>query len=156
MFSSIRFMDSVTFWGAAPVAKAKVNEQVESLETRVAFREALASLRAAQRHLARREGSRGADTNPVLTGEIEAAIREIHAAGTWEFDHESASLGNECGDGKYGAAMFCLGKAEGALEVLNVRANSVHQRALLHVRTAKWWVEPKATPRYTQVLAVAR
>jgi hypothetical protein len=156
MFSSIRFMGSVTFWGAAPVAKAKVNEQVESLETRVAFREALVSLRAAQRHLARREGSKGADTNAVLAGEIEAAIREIHTAGTWEFDSESEGLGEECGSGKYGAALFCLGKAEKALARVNGRGSDVQRTALLHVRTAKWWVEPKATPRYTQVLAVAR
>ena len=64
-------------------------EQVESLQTRVAYREALVSLRTAQRHLARHEGVRGADVNRVLAGEIEAAIREIHTVGTWEFDHES-------------------------------------------------------------------
>ena len=164
MFSS--FMDSVTFWSAAPAVKAKNEEQVESLETRVAYREALTSLRAAQRHLARREGSRGADMNLVLAGEIEAAIREIHAVGTWEFDRESQGLGElDCCQGKYGAALVCLAKAEAALAgaltggVQGVKGNSksgsVMKRTLLHVRTAKWWVAPQAAPRYTQIL-VAR
>jgi hypothetical protein len=164
MFSS--FMDSVTFWSAAPAVKAKNEEQVESLQTRVAYREALTSLRAAQRHLARREGVRGADVNLVLAGEIEAAIREIHAVGTWEFDHESQGLGElDCCQGKYGAALVCLAKAEAALagaltgELPGVKGNSksggVVKRTLLHVRTAKWWVAPQAAPRYTQIL-VAR
>ena len=161
MFSS--FMDSVTFWGGAAAVKAKDQEQVESLQTRVAYREALVSLRTAQRHLARHEGVRGADVNRVLAGEIEAAIREIHTVGTWEFDHESCEL--DCCQGKYGAALVCLAKAEAALagaltdELPGVKGSSksgsVLTRTLLHVRTAKWWVAPQATPRYTQVL-VAR
>ncbi len=164
MFSS--FMDSVMVWGGVPAVKAKAQEQTESLQTRVAYREALVSLRAAQRHLARREGVRGADVNRVLAGEIEAAIREIHTVGTWEFDHESQGLGEVDGcQGKYGAALVCLAKAEAALagaladELPGVKGTSkaggVLKRTLLHVRTAKWWVAPQATPRYTQVL-VAR
>ena len=164
MFSS--FMDSVMVWGGVPAVKAKAQVQVESLQTRVAYREALASLRAAQRHLARREGVRGADVNRVLAGEIDAAIREIHTVGTWEFDHESQGLGElDCCQGKYGAALVCLAKAEAALagaladELPRVKgltkAGGVLTRTLLHVRTAKWWVAPQATPRYTQVL-VAR
>jgi hypothetical protein len=164
MFSS--FMDSVTFWGGAAAVKAQGREQVESLQTRVAYREALTSLRAAQRHLARREGVRGADMNRVLAGEIEAAIREIHTVGTWEFDRESQGFGevDSC-QGKYGAALVCLAKAEAALagalpgELPGVKgiskAGGTLKRTLLHVRTAKWWVAPQATPRYTQVL-VAR
>jgi hypothetical protein len=165
MFSS--FVDSVMVWGGAAAVKAQdreqVREQAESLQTRVACREALTSLRAAQRHLARHEGVRGADVNLVLAGEIEAAIREIHAVGTWEFDHESGEL--DCCQGKYGAALVCLAKAEAVLagaltdDLPRVKGSSksgvVLKRTLLHVRTAKWWVAPQATPRYTQVL-VAR
>jgi hypothetical protein len=168
MFSS--FMDSVMVWGGAATVKAngreQVREQTESLQTRVAYREALVSLRAAQRHLARREGVRGADVNRVLAGEIEAAIREIHTVGTWEFDHESQGLSevDRC-QGKYGAALVCLAKAEAALagaltgELPEVKGSSkaggTLKRTLLHVRTAKWWVAPQAAPRYTQIL-VAR
>jgi hypothetical protein len=165
MFSAIRFMDSVTFWGGVPAVKVKAHEQIESLQTRVAYREALVSLRAAQLHLARREDGQGGDMNPVLAGEIRAAIREIHSVGTWEFDREAEGLGEVDGQGKYGAALVCLAKAEAALagaltgELPGVKGLSKSggtlKRTLLHVRTAKWWVAPKATPRYTQVL-VAR
>jgi hypothetical protein len=166
MFSAIRFMDSVVFWGAAPAVEAKDQQQVESLQTRVAYREALLSLRAAQRHLARHEDGFGADMNPVLAGEIRAAIAEIHSVGTWEFEQESEGLDEIAGcEGKYGAAMVCLVKAETALAgaltgvLPGVRGlakpGGTLKQTLLHVRTAKWWVAPKAAPRYTQVL-VAR
>jgi hypothetical protein len=144
MFSLIARMDSVTFWGGMPAAAVKTNEAIESPETRVAYREALGRLKAAQGYLS-------SNTNPVMKGEIEAAIREIRSTGTLEFSEYMQEPGAE---GRLGAAISCLAKAERALE--QVKATAKGKQALMHVRTAKWWVVSanRSTPRYTQVLAV--
>jgi hypothetical protein len=144
MFSLIARMDSVTFWGGMPAAAVKTNEAIESPETRVAYREALGRLKAAQRYLS-------SNTNPVMKGEIEAAIREIRSTGTMEFSEYVQETGVEA---RLGAALSFLTKAEEALE--QVKKMTAGKQALLHVRTAKWWVVSahRGLPRYTQVLAV--
>ena len=144
MFSLIARMDSVTFWGGMPAAAVKTNEAMEVPETRVAYREALACLKAAQRYLS-------TNSNQVMKGEIEAAIREIRSTGTLEFSELSEGLNAE---GRMDAAMPCLAKAERALE--QVKGLAKGKQALMHVRTAKWWagLGNCAAPRYSQVLAV--
>jgi hypothetical protein len=144
MFSLIARMDSVTFWGGMPAAAVKTNEAIESPETRMAFRAALGSLKAAQGYLS-------SNANPVMRGEIEAAIGEIKSTGTMDFSEYVQETGVE---GRLGAALSCLTKAEGALE--RVKRIPAGKQALMHVRTAKWWVVSahRGMPRYTQVLAV--
>ena len=143
-------MDATSFWGERAAAGNRIDEQVETTEERAAYREALTHLRAAQRELVRPEGRWGADKNQILAKEINLAIREIHSAGIDEAEPGVADGVND-GTDKYLAAFRLLGMAEQALERIP-KKRAARKQALLHVRVAKWWVQPKASPRYTQVL----
>jgi hypothetical protein len=135
------------FWGTKAVAIDTIEQQIQAVEEQAAYREALTYLRAAQSELARPVGRWGADKNEILAREIELAIREIHSAGVAEVEEPAVADGT----GKYSAAFQWLGLAEQALERVP-KKRAPRKQALVHVRVAKWWVQPKASPRYTQIL----
>jgi hypothetical protein len=151
MSVTMRWMGSVLAGTGA--AAERVNESSMTMESRVRLREALGGLRAAQVQLASPDGRCGRDTNPVLAGEIKAAIAAIEAVGVVHGTGAN-EVAVRC---KYGAALDSLERAERALtwmtEPKKAAGDVARRRALLHVRTAKWWVAPRATPRYGRVLA---
>ncbi len=143
MFGAIHWMGPATSRSRREESAARSQQAIQ-----MAYREALGSLRTAQKQLERLDGRWGKDLNPILAAEISAAIQVLWLVAPYEFESDAMkSIGLK--QDKYAVALQCLRLAETAL-VRGGRVSitgSVERQALLHVRTAKWWIEPKNDSR---------